>query len=375
MKSIALGKTHYQLRSYSTGCFATGICLDIEIVWLVEYQVDIGIQGITIYYIAQTVEGLHRTGGKLDAGIAEESHLLESGLGTFLGTNPIQFAGTQAQALQNDTRTYRHLSSVIMETQIAAYKGILQLLHILLSEINMNLSDIPLSGSLIIHAVCHHQPQLYLAGHIHGIGKIRSITVLIEIIAPVAEETGDTLTFRFHVGDIERTPLPDERLVHGGIYELPALGREVEISHRIECPKMAEVYMIGNLRLLRIALCQHIISHLTIKIAIFIELMLSYLCTELRVHICHQLRLGTEHLGYPLGYCSMRLGESIPYPQAHRERCTVIAASEQSTVRSRSQGILHLGDGRIGIGSLLVVLILDRYQPRKQLLVFFQRTG
>ena len=55
MKSIALGKTHYQLRSYSTGCFATGICLDIEIVWLVEYQVDIGIQGITIYYIAQTI--------------------------------------------------------------------------------------------------------------------------------------------------------------------------------------------------------------------------------------------------------------------------------------------------------------------------------
>ena len=239
----------------------------------------------------------------------------------------------------------------------------------------MNLSDIPLSGSLIVYAVCHHQPQLHLTGHIHGIGKIRSITVLIEIIAPVAEETGDTLTFRFHVGDIERTPLPDERLVHGGIYELPALGREVEISHRIECPEMAEVYMIGNLRLLRIALCQHIISHLTVKIAIFIELMLSYLCTELRIHICHQLRLGTEHLGYPLGYCSMRLGESIPYPQAHRERCAVIAASEQSTVRSRSQGILHLGDGRIGIGSLLVVLILDRYQPRKQLLVFFQRTG
>ena len=375
MKSIALGKTHYQLRSYSTGCFAAGICLDIEIVWLVEYQVDIGIQGITIYYIAQTVEGLHRTGGKLDAGIAEESHLLESGLGTFLGTNPIQFAGTQTQTLQNDARTYRHLSSVIVETQIAAYKGILQLFHILLSEINMNLSDIPLSGSLIIHAVCHHQPQLHLTGHIHGIGKIRSITVLIEIIAPVAEETGNTLTFRFHVGDIERTPLPDERLVHGGIYEFLALGREVEIRHRIERPEMAEVYMIGNLRLLRIALCQHIISHLTIKIAIFIELMLSYLCTELRVHICHQLRLGTEHLGYPLGYCSMRLGESIPYPQAHREWCAVIAASEQSTVRSRSQGILHLGDGRIGIGSLLVVLILDRYQTRKQLLVFFQRTG
>ena len=301
MKSIALGKTHYQLRSYSTGCFAAGICLDIKIVWLVENQVDIGIQGITVYNIAQTVDGLHQTGSELDAGITEKSHLLESGLGTFLGTHPIQFAGTQAQALQNDTRTYRHLSSVIMETQIAAYKGILQLLHILLSEINMNLSDIPLSGSLIIHAVCHHQPQLHLTGHIHGIGKIRSITVLIEIIAPVAEETGDTLTFRFHVGNIERTPLPDERLVHGGIYELPALGREVEISHRIECPEMAEVYMIGNLRLLRIALCQHIISHLTVKIAIFIELMLSYLCTELRIHICHQLRLGTEHLGYPLG--------------------------------------------------------------------------
>ena len=262
-----------------------------------------------------------------------------------------------------------------METQIAAHKGILQLLHILLSEINLNLSDIPLAGSPIVHAVCHHQPQLHLAGHIHGIGKIRSITVLIEIIAPVAEQTGDTLTFRFHVGDIERTPLPYERLVHGSIYKLLALGWEVEISHRIKRPEMTEVYLIGNLRLLRIALCQHIISHLTVKIAIFIELMLGYLGTELRIHIRHQLRFGTEYLGYPLSQCSIRLRESIPYPQAHREWRAVIAASEQSTIRSRSQGILHLGDGRISISSLLVVLILDRYQTRKQLLVFFQRTG
>ena len=239
----------------------------------------------------------------------------------------------------------------------------------------MNLSDIPLSGSLIIHAVCHHQPQLHLTGPIHGIGKIRSITVLIEIIAPIAEQTGDTLAFRFHVGDIERTPRPYERLGHGSIYQLLALGWEVEISHRIKRPEMTEVYMIGNLCLLRIALCQHIISHLTVKIAIFIELMLSHLCTELRIHIRHQLRFGTEHLGYPLCHCSIRLGDSIPYPETHRERRAVIAAAKQGTVRSRSQGILHLGDGRIGIGSLLVVLILDRYQTRKQLLVFFQRTG
>ena len=138
---------------------------------------------------------------------------------------------------------------------------------------------------------------------------------------------------------------------------------------------MTEVYLIGNLRLLRIALCQHIISHLTVKIAIFIELMLGYLGTELRIHIRHQLRFGTEYLGYPLSQCSIRLRESIPYPQAHRERCAVIAAPKQGTVRSRSQGILHLGDGRISISSLLVVLILDRYQTRKQLLVFFQCTG
>ena len=375
MKSIALGKTHNQLRTYSTGGFATGICLDIEIVWFIEYQIDIGIQGITVYYIAQTVDSLHRTGSELDAGIAEESHSLKSGLGTLLSTYPIQLTGTQAQTLQNDARTYRHLSTVIMETQKTAHKGILQLLHILLSEININLSDIPLAGSPIIHTVCHHQPQLYLAGHIHGIGKIRCITVLIEIIAPIAEQTGDTLAFRFHIRDIERTPLPNERLGHGSIYELLALGWEVEISHRIERPEMTEVYMIGNLCLLRIALCQHIISHLTVKIAIFIELMLSHLCTELRIHIRHQFRFGTEHLGYPLSHSSIRLRESIPYPQAHRERRAVIAAAKQGTIRSRSQGILHLGDGRIGIGSLLVVLILDRYQSRKQLLVFFQRTG
>ena len=37
-----------------------------------------------------------------------------------------------------------------------------------------------------------------------------------------------------------------------------------------------------------------------------VELMLSYLCSQLRIHILHQLRFRTEHLGNPSGKSIIR---------------------------------------------------------------------
>ena len=42
--------------------------------------------------------------------------------------------------------------------------------------------------------------------------------------------------------------------------------------------------------------------------------MFSYLRTQLRIYIRHQLRLGSEYLGYPSGKSIIRWRESIPYP-------------------------------------------------------------
>ena len=117
----------------------------------------------------------------------------------------------------------------------------------------------------------------------------------------ISEKSGQSLALLLQLRDIERTALPDKCLRHGGIDELLAMLREIEISHRVQAPEMPHIYLISHLRLLRIALGLHLIIYPAIEVAIFIELMLSYLRTQLRIYIRHQFRLGSEHLGYPFG--------------------------------------------------------------------------
>ena len=190
----------------------------------------------------------------------------------------------------------------------------------------------------------------------------------------IAEKSGQSLTLLLQLRDIERTALPDKCLRHGGIDELLAMLREIEISHRVQTPEMPHIYLISHLRLLRIALGLHLIIYPAIEVAIFIELMFSYLRTQLRIYIRHQLRLGSEYLGYPSGKSIIRWRESIPYPQAHREWGAEIAATHKGSRRSGCQGILHLLLHGVGVAVLLVVGIFDRLQSRKKLLVFLQGT-
>ena len=190
----------------------------------------------------------------------------------------------------------------------------------------------------------------------------------------IAEKSGQSLALLLQFRDIERTTLSDKRLLHGRVDELLAMIRKIEISHGIQAPEMAHINLISHLCLLRIALGLHIIIHLSIEIAVFIELVLSHLRTQLRIHILHQLRLGSEHLGNPSGKSIIRWRESIPYPQTHREWGAVIAATHKSSRRGRSQGILHLLLHGVGVAVLLVVGIFDRLQSRKKLLAFLQGT-
>ena len=86
----------------------------------------------------------------------------------------------------------------------------------------------------------------------------------------ITEKSGQSLALLLQFRDIERTSFSDNRLRHGGIDELPAMLREIEINHGIQAPEMAHINLISHLCLLRIALGLHLIIHLSIEIAVFI---------------------------------------------------------------------------------------------------------
>ena len=147
----------------------------------------------------------------------------------------------------------------------------------------------------------------------------------------VAEKTGKSLTLLLQIGDIEWASLSDNGLRHRRIDELLAMFREIEISHGIQSPQMSHIHFISHLGFLRILLGKHFVIYLAIEIAQLVELMLSYLCSQLRIHILHQLRLRTEDLGNPSGKGIIRRREGVPYPQTDRKRSTEIAASHKSS--------------------------------------------
>ena len=313
-EGIALGQTHHQLRTYPSGSLALGVGFYIEIVWFVEHQIDVGIQSIAILHISQTVQNLSASRHKLQVGITEESHRLQSCLSRIFIIHHIKFSWSELQLPEHHSGTNRHLLTRISETQITAHKAIGHLLHELLLEVDVDIADIPLSGCFRLNAVHHRQTEVHLARRIHGICKIRSIAILIEVIAMVAEKTGESLTLLLQIGNIKRTSLSDDSLRHRRIDELLAMFREIEISHGIQSPQMSHIHLISHLGFLRIALGEHFVIYLAIEIAQLVELMLSYLCSQLRIHILHQLRLRTEHLGNPSGKSIIRRREGIPYP-------------------------------------------------------------
>ena len=313
-EGIALGQTHHQLRTYPSGSLALGVGFYIEIVWFVEHQIDVGIQSIAILHISQAVQNLSAPRHKLQVGITEESHRLQSCLSRIFIIHHIKFSWSELQFPEHHSGTNRHLLACISETQIAAHKAIGHLLHELLLEVDVDIADIPLAGCFRLYAVHHRQTEVHLAGRIHGICKIRSIAILIEVIAMVTEKAGESLTLLLQIGDIERASLSDDGLRHRRIDELLAMFREIEISHGIQSPQMSHIHLISHLGFLRIALGDHFVIYLAIEIAQLVELMLSYLCSQLRIYILHQLRLRTEDLGYPSGKSIIRRRKGIPYP-------------------------------------------------------------
>ena len=94
-EGIAFGQTHHQLRTYPSGSLALGVGFYIEIVWFVEHQIDVGIQSIAILHISQAVQNLSAPRHKLQVGITEESHRLQSSLSRIFIIHHIKFSWSE----------------------------------------------------------------------------------------------------------------------------------------------------------------------------------------------------------------------------------------------------------------------------------------
>ena len=143
----------------------------------------------------------------------------------------IQATWSKFQLSEHHACTNRHLLAGILETQVSTHKGIGHLLHHLMTEVDIDIADIPLALNLRSDAISHHQAQVHLARNIHRIGKIRGIAILVIIKSIVAEKTGEALTLQLQLGDIEGTALLDECRFASGINQLLAIDRKVEITH------------------------------------------------------------------------------------------------------------------------------------------------
>ena len=214
-KSIALGETDHQLRTDSSGSLALAIRLHIEVLWLVEHQVDLCIQGIAIHRTAISEMLLQCklvARRKLDAAITEQAHRLEMTLRRLLVLYLLKAAWEEFQVFQDDTWSNRNLATIVEEAQLATNKGVFQFLIELLTEVELHVANIIAIVHHGVDAIRHHQAHLRLAWRAQGVCQIRGIAILVIIISIVAEKSGDALALLLQLGHIERIVLLDNRL-------------------------------------------------------------------------------------------------------------------------------------------------------------------
>ena len=165
-----------------------------------------------------------------------------------------------------------------------------------------------------------------------------------------------------------------QRLVGRSLDETIGLSRESQIADAVDGEQWSHGNIIAYLRLLRIALCDYIVTDLPMEIAVIVKHSLRHLRTQFRIHPAHEYRLLAKRLGQPLGNLSVLAGEGIPYPKPIGERRAMIAAAEKRTVGSRCQCCLHLFLRRdevlVGYGSrhaAVAALVVDLGKSNEEL--------
>ena len=96
---------------------------------------------------------------------------------------------------QQDARTYGRTLAIVIHRKTFALYGIGECRTHLLTKVEVYLTYIPSTLSRFGHGGCGQHLQLHLLGHLNGVGKERRVARLIIIIAVIAQQIADAITF------------------------------------------------------------------------------------------------------------------------------------------------------------------------------------
>ena len=204
MESITTGKTDSGLRTITTTGTADGITLYIEIVGFIEGAVQTQVEGIRI--------GTRR---ELEVGTAEHTCGIDPTGRLHILLVTVLLTWAQTEVTQHHARHDGRLFSIKMNGKITALYGVGKHLAGRLTEVNIQLADIPLAQGHIGQAVCQLEPELGLVIYSKGISQVRGIARTVIIVAIVTQQRADTGALGIEVIDTEGRLALDETLVAG----------------------------------------------------------------------------------------------------------------------------------------------------------------
>ena len=175
-----------------------------------------------------------------------------------------------------------------MDGEVSTLDRVVERLTGRLTELHVDMADIPLLQYFLRESVNHLQSQLGLIRHSKGVSKIGGIVRREIIIAVVAEEGADTVALAVEGSDTEGIALGDECLLTGGVDELLQRVGKADIGQRVDGKERIESDGITEFALLGILHGHRLVGHFTTEIAVVAKHRCGYRGTQGRIHLTHQ---------------------------------------------------------------------------------------
>lgn len=150
----------------------------------------------------------------------------------------------QTEVAQEQTRSDWRALAVVGEYEAAVVERVLELLHELLLDVHLQVSDIPFVARPLRDVVGELQSELHPALMSQRVGEIRGVGRLEIVVSVVAEESRQTAALRIEGCHIERLARTYQRLVAGGEYQTVCHGGEVGIFHGVDERQLVHRHLI-----------------------------------------------------------------------------------------------------------------------------------
>ena len=149
---------------------------------------------------------------------------------------------------------------------------------------------------------------------VDGVGQEVGVVAVVIIVAVVAQQGAEARTFGLKRIHAERQAAPDIGTVGGRVDELFLLLVESYVGDAVVGEQRVEAYVVGNLALLGILLCDVFIGDAATEVAARAQHRLSHRGAQGRVHFAHQHGRFAERLHHPLGKFRLLAAEAVVDP-------------------------------------------------------------